>query len=219
MHLLSELLIRFVKIQEGRRHMWNVQISTLYIIIHYEGNINVCRKFHDNPSNCGAGSLKIKNVNLMRNIQGSPKLVGFILSASWMYKNLMAICSIVSKIFSVWSDQLTILAKDQFNTSRAITVTSLLKRNLNWIDYWILMIAECILKKSIHLLCVQFVSTITEYSQEKIFHYFMVVLSVTVWQETGSKHYDGIHSVAIVALIKTHKNKSNKSTWPCSIVG
>lgn len=41
----------------------------------------------------------------------------------------------------------------------------------------------------------------------------MVLLSVAVWQKTSSKHDDGVHSVAIVALIKsTHKNKSSKSS-------
>lgn len=37
-----------------------------------------------------------------------------------------------------------------------------------------------------------------QYSQEEVLHYFMILLPVTVWQETGSKHYNGIHSVAIV---------------------
>lgn len=45
-------------------------------------------------------------------------------------------------------------------------------------------------------------------SQEKVLHNFMVVLSITVWQETGSKHYDGIHSVAIVAW---NHNKGKKN--------
>lgn len=36
------------------------------------------------------------------------------------------------------------------------------------------------------------------YLQEEVLHYFMVVLSVTVGQETGGKHNDGIHSGAIV---------------------
>lgn len=52
------------------------------------------------------------------------------------------------------------------------------------------------------------------YSQEEVLHYFMVLLSVAVWQKTSSKHDDGVHSVAIVALIKsTHKNKSSKSSF------
>lgn len=40
------------------------------------------------------------------------------------------------------------------------------------------------------------------YSQEEVLHYFMVVASVAVWQETGCKHDDGVHSIAIVALRK-----------------
>lgn len=39
------------------------------------------------------------------------------------------------------------------------------------------------------------------YSQEKVLHYFMVVASVAVWQETGREYDDGVHSVTIVALM------------------
>lgn len=49
------------------------------------------------------------------------------------------------------------------------------------------------------------------YSQEEVLHYFMVVSSVTVRQKTGCKHYDGVHSSAIVAWVKTWKQKS---IWP-----
>ena len=58
------------------------------------------------------------------------------------------------------------------------------------------------------------------YSQEEVLHYFMVVLAVAVWQETGSKHDDGIHSIGIVALIKKkHKIKRNESQVDPTILG
>lgn len=38
----------------------------------------------------------------------------------------------------------------------------------------------------------------------------MVVASVAVWQETGRKHDDGIHAVAIVALTNFKKNSREK---------
>lgn len=41
----------------------------------------------------------------------------------------------------------------------------------------------------------------------------MVVLSVTVGQETGGKHYNGIHSVAIVALIKWKEEEKNMKNY------
>lgn len=49
------------------------------------------------------------------------------------------------------------------------------------------------------------------YSQEEVLHYFMVVASVAVRQEAGCKHDDGVHSIAIVALIKKEKKKENLS--------
>lgn len=46
-----------------------------------------------------------------------------------------------------------------------------------------------------------------EHSQKEVFHDLVVVLSVAVWQETGRKHDDGVHVVAIVTLIKHTKSK------------
>lgn len=46
-----------------------------------------------------------------------------------------------------------------------------------------------------------------EHSQKEVLHDLVVVLSVAVWQETGRKHDDGVHLVAIVTLIKHTKSK------------
>lgn len=44
-------------------------------------------------------------------------------------------------------------------------------------------------------------------SQEKVLHDFVIVLTVTVRQEAGGKHYDGVHSVAIVAWMRSNRWK------------
>lgn len=46
-----------------------------------------------------------------------------------------------------------------------------------------------------------------EHSQKEVLHDLVVVLSVAVWQETGRKHDDGVHVVAIVTLTKHTKSK------------
>lgn len=36
------------------------------------------------------------------------------------------------------------------------------------------------------------------HSQEKVLHDVVVVVSVTVWQETSGKHDDGIHAIDVI---------------------
>lgn len=52
------------------------------------------------------------------------------------------------------------------------------------------------------------------YSQEKVLHDLMVVLSVTVGQKAGGKNDDGVDAISIVAC-----GKKNRCHWPCESVG
>lgn len=50
---------------------------------------------------------------------------------------------------------------------------------------------------------------LTYHSQEKIFHYIVVISSTAVWQEARRKHNDSIQAIAIVSCGKKQKGHFN----------